>query len=78
MLGAVMKSGKLPAEFDVVALLSDIPDKGIVRGPVGTVVDTPDEATVLVEFGDDAGRAFAILPCKTSDLLVLRYQPEAA
>ncbi len=73
-----MKSGSLPAEFDIVALLSDIPDKGIVRGQVGTVVDTLDEATVLVEFSDDAGRAFAILPCKTSELLVLRYQPEAA
>ncbi len=78
MLGVMMNSVRLPAELDVVALLSDIPDKGILRGQVGTVIETLGEATVLVEFSDDNGRALAILPCPRSELLALRYEPEAA
>lgn len=73
MTGAVV-----PTELDVVALLSDVPDKGLVRGQVGTVVEVLDAITALVEFADDHGRAFAILPCEASKLLVLHYQPEAA
>lgn len=67
-----------PCAFDVVALLADLPEQGLARGQVGTVVETLDEATVLVEFSDDEGRAYAITPCRRNGLLVLHYEPEAA
>ena len=67
-----------PAPFDVVALLADLPAEGLARGQVGTVVEALDERTVLVEFADDQGRAYAISPCPRSELLVLHYVPQAA
>jgi hypothetical protein len=67
-----------PAPFDVVALLADVPAEGLARGQVGTVVETLDEHTALVEFADDQGRAYAISPCPRSELLVLHYVPQAA
>jgi hypothetical protein len=67
-----------PAPFDVVALLADLPAERLARGQVGTVVEALDERTVLVEFADDQGRAYAISPCPHSELLVLHYVPQAA
>lgn len=69
---------KQPAVLDVVALLGDLPAEGLERGQVGTVVEPLDETTVLVEFTDDQGRAYAITPCPRSELLVLHYVPQAA
>ena len=37
-----------------------------------------DEQTLLVEFSDDQGCAYAIVPCPQVDLLILHYMPEAA
>jgi len=67
-----------PATLDVVALLADIPAQGLARGQVGTVVEALDDRTVLVEFADDQGRAYAVAPCPRSELLVLHYVPQAA
>ena len=67
-----------PEQLDVVALLAERPGAGLPRGQVGTVVERLDAATVLVEFSDDDGRAYAIEPVPTAELLVLRYQPAAA
>ncbi|MEZ5785704.1 MAG: DUF4926 domain-containing protein [Xanthobacteraceae bacterium] len=64
--------------MDAVALLADIPAHRLSRGQVGTVVEPLDNDTVLVEFSDDQGRAYAVAPCPRSDLLVLHYVPEAA
>jgi hypothetical protein len=64
--------------LDVVALLTDRPAEGLARGQVGTVVETLDDDTALVEFSDDQGRAYAVAPCPRLELLVLRYLPEAA
>ena len=71
-------NGKEPSLLDVVALLADRPSEVLARGQVGTVVETlPDEA-VLVEFSDDQGRPYAVVPCRRSELLVLHYEPHAA
>jgi hypothetical protein len=82
LLGAVMmqesSTGRQPALLDVVALLADVPGQGLARGQVGTVVEPLDDRTVLVEFVDDQGRAYAIAPCPWSELLVLHYVPQAA
>lgn len=67
-----------PSLLDAVALLADLPAHRLARGQVGTVVEPLDNDTVLVEFSDDEGRAYAVAPCARSDLLVLHYVPEAA
>jgi len=67
-----------PPLLDVVALLKDLPAQGLARGQVGTVVEQLDGNTLLVEFSDDQGQAYAIATCPRVDLLVLHYVPEAA
>jgi hypothetical protein len=83
MLGAMMKAKKGAKSerlslLEVVALLTDIPAQQLARGQVGTIVEQLDNETLLVEFSDDQGRAYAVAPCPRADLLVLRYIPEAA
>lgn len=65
-----------PAVLDVVGLLMDLQAEGLARGQVGTIVEELDAKTVLVEFSDEQGRAYAIAPCPRESLLVLRYVPE--
>ena len=60
---------------DVVALTEDIPDRGLLRGQVGTVVESLGPGVFEVEFVDNDGRTYAMLPLKSSQLLVLPYQP---
>ena len=67
-----------PSLLDVVALLTDLPDHRLARGQVGTIVELLDKETVLVEFSDEQGRAYAITSCRRSELLVLHYVPQAA
>jgi hypothetical protein len=67
-----------PSLLDVVALLADLPVQQLARGQVGTIVERLDDKTLLVEFSDDQGRAYAVAPCPQADLLVLHYVPEAA
>ena len=67
-----------PSVLDVVALLVDLPVEGLSRGRVGTIVEHLDDRTLLVEFSDDNGQAYAIAPCPRTELLVLHYVPEAA
>lgn len=80
LLGAVMATtqGEQPALLDAVALLSDLPSEGLARGQGGTVVEALDSAAVLVEFSDPHGRAYAIVPCPRSELLVLHQAPQTA
>ena len=42
--------------LDVVALTADLPEKGLVRGQVGTVVEILGPEAFEVEFADDEGR----------------------
>ena len=81
-LGIVMSDSKKAAaplaDLDIVALLVDRPADRLARGQVGTAVDTLGESDVLVEFSDDDGRAYPIVPCTSADLLPLRYLPRAA
>lgn len=61
--------------LDVVALTEELPDRGLRRGQVGTVVETLAPGVYEVEFSDDDGRTFASLPLRADQLLVLHYQP---
>jgi hypothetical protein len=76
MMGTT-KDKKGPSPFDVVALLSGLPAQRLARGQVGTIVEQLDENISLVEFSDEQGRAFAVAPCPMTELLTLRYVPEA-
>lgn len=80
MLGAVMAATDrtVPSLLDAVALLSDVPARGLARGQVGTLVESIDDETALVEFSGEDGRAYAIVPLPHSELLVLLYAPHAA
>ena len=60
---------------DVVALTEDIPDRGLLRGQVGTVVESLGPGVFEVDFADNYGRTYAMLPLKSNQLLVLHYQP---
>jgi hypothetical protein len=66
-----------PRLLDVVALLCDLPEHGLVRGQVGTVVELLDGA-YEVEFSDDDGKTYAELAVRRDQLLVLHHRPQQA
>jgi Domain of unknown function (DUF4926) len=78
MTGASPEIDEGPGLLSAVALLRDLPEHGLVRGQVGTIVETLDQTTSLVEFSDDQGHPYAIYPCSRDALLVLRTAPLAA
>lgn len=47
--------------LSVVALLEDMPEHGLVRGQVGTVVEAWAPGVYEVEFSDDNGRTYAMV-----------------
>lgn len=59
----------------VVAILKDIPEHGLVRGQVGTVVECLAPAIFEVEFSDDNGTTYASIPLKADDLIRLHHHP---
>ena len=61
--------------LEVVALTEDLPDRGLRRGQVGTVVEMLDPGVYEVEFSDDEGRTYATLALRDGQLLALHYQP---
>lgn len=64
--------------LDVVALTVDSPDKGLIRGQVGTVVEVLGRGAYEVEFSDDDGRTYAQAALPAEQLMVLHYRPEIA
>lgn len=62
-------------ELDVVALVRDRPERKLVAGQVGTVVEVLDTDVFEVEFSDDQGRTYAMAPLNAEDLIVLHYCP---
>lgn len=68
-------------ENDVVALLVDLPDSGLQRGDMGTVVHvfnrTEDHpAGLTIEFSDESGRTQALIDIVDMSMIVkLRFRP---
>lgn len=60
--------------LDVVALTEDIPDRGLRRGQVGTIVEILGPNVFEVEFADNEGRTYVTLPLNAKQLMVLHYQ----
>jgi hypothetical protein len=67
-----------PKLLDVVALLEDQSSEGLVRGQVGTIVETLSPDVFEVEFSDDDGRTYASIAVRSDQLLVLRHNQFAA
>ena len=59
----------------VVALIEDLPEQGLVRGQVGTVVESWSPGVYEVEFSDDQGRAYAMLALRSEQLMQLHHEP---
>jgi len=64
--------------LDVVALTEDVPEHGLLRGQVATIVELLDGESCEVEFSGDDGRAYALASLMPRQLMVLHYQPAHA
>lgn len=60
--------------FDVVALTDDLPERGLLRGQVGTVVELLAVGTYEVEFSNDDGQMYGSTALEASQLLPLRFR----
>ncbi|MEG3845276.1 DUF4926 domain-containing protein, partial [Microcoleus sp. herbarium14] len=60
--------------LDVVVLTEDLPDHHLLAGQVGTIVEFLAAEVYEVEFSDDDGQTYAMLPLHSSQLLQLRYK----
>ena len=62
--------------LDVVALKTPLPDHHLLEGQVGTIAELLAPDVYEVDFSDDDGQTYAILPLHASQLLKLSYKPE--
>ncbi len=60
--------------LDIVALLEDLPQLGLYRGQVGTIVEEYEPGVFEVEFSDNTGRAYAIETLSANQLMLLHHQ----
>ena len=71
----------LPSLLAPVALLVDVPEEGLTRGEMGTVVEHLTDGVqqaVLVEFADHSGQAYSMVSLKPEKLVVLHSRECAA
>lgn len=61
--------------LDTIALLQAIPALGLKAGQVGTMVEVFGEDDFEVQFVDKKGHTIALVPLKSTDVLVLQYEP---
>ena len=64
--------------LDVVALLKDIPEKKLLKGQVGTIVEKWNDHVFEIEFSDLNGETIAMAQIEEKDMLLLHYQLKAA
>ncbi len=65
--------------LDVVALTADLPEAGLWRGQVGTVVELLAGGQAYeVEFCDRDGRTYESLGLRPDQVMLLRFEPAAA
>ena len=68
----------MKAEFnllDVVALTEDLPGENLLRGQVGTIIETLAPGVYEVEFSDNEGRTYAMRSLRADQLMALHYAP---
>lgn len=61
--------------LDVVALVDDIPERGLRRGQVGTVVEALAPDVFEIEFCNDEGRTYGSLALRTDNSSVFITNP---
>ena len=59
----------------VGVLVADLPEEGLVRGQVGTVVANWAPGVYEVEFCDGDGRTYAMVALKDEQLMLLHHGP---
>jgi Domain of unknown function (DUF4926) len=64
--------------LDVVALLGDKPEEGLVAGQVGTVVEVLAPGVFEVEFLDSLGRTVVLAELRREELLALKHEAAVA
>ena len=62
--------------LDVVALKENLPKHYLKMGQVGTIVEELAPDVYEVEFSDDDGQTYAMLPLKSEQLIKLYFAPE--
>jgi len=62
-------------QLDVVALSEDLPKEGLLKGQVGTIVEILSDENFEVEFANNEGVSYALLPLKNSQLIRLHFNP---
>ncbi len=70
-----MKKEKLKL-FDIVAILKDYPEKKVVFGQVGTIVEELQDGVFEVEFANKSGETISEFAVKSEDLMLLHYEME--
>lgn len=60
--------------LDPVALMEDMPEHGLCRGQVGTVVESLTDGTFEVEFADHRGQAYAMAALRDDQLMLLHHE----
>lgn len=60
--------------LDTVALATDIPERGLIQGEVGTVIEILGPDVFEVEFSDDDGQTYAEFALRNDQLIVLHNQ----
>lgn len=61
--------------LDVVALIEDLPELGLYRGQVGTIVEVYEPGVFEIEFSDTQGRTYALETLRGEQVMVLHHQP---
>jgi hypothetical protein len=72
------KERLLMAEMEmhsVVALIEDLPEAGLVRGQVGTIVESWAPGVYEVEFCDHNGVTYAMVALKPEQVMLLHHEP---
>jgi Domain of unknown function (DUF4926) len=59
--------------LDVVTLLTDLPERNLFRGQVGTVVEVYEPDAFEVEFVDKNGYTYGLETLMAENLLLLHY-----
>lgn len=60
--------------LNVVALTDDMPERDLVRGQVGTIVETLAEGVFEAEFCDEEGRSYDMFLLGAFQLMRLVYE----
>ncbi|MBD2694050.1 DUF4926 domain-containing protein [Anabaena catenula] len=66
----------IPQLLDVVALTVDLPEYNLLRGQVGTIVESLADGTIFeVEFSDSNGQTYQFVGLRPEQMMVLHFEP---